>query len=171
MRIFLIGLPGSGKSTIGRKLAKLLEFEFFDTDDEIIRLEKRSIEDIFQQEGETYFRGKEAEVLKQTILLPNTVISTGGGTPCFFNNMELINQNGVSIFLNVPIQVILRRLKTGRNKNRPMVAGKSDDQLLEFLIAKHKERYPFYSKANIEIDDSEISGESLLKLLRSKAIV
>ena len=171
MKIFLIGLPGSGKSTLGKKLSLELGYKFFDTDDEIIRLEKRTIEEIFANEGEVYFRKKENEILNHLLAEANAVISTGGGTPCFFDNIQVINNNGISIFLNIELDAVAGRLKKGKNNNRPMVAGKTDSELLEFLQNKHAERLPFYSKASIEIEDEKMSVGALVNLLKIKSLI
>jgi shikimate kinase len=168
MKIFLTGLPGSGKSTFGRKFAQFLGYRFVDTDDEIIRKEKMTIEEIFSTKGEQYFREKERDMLREVVANDDIVISTGGGTPCFFDNMEFINERGLSIFLNVPVKTIAKRLKKGRNKNRPMVAGKSDTELLHFLETKYTERHPFYSKAKHEIISESISHEQLMEELKGK---
>lgn len=171
MKIFFVGLPGSGKTTLGRALARCLNYEFLDTDDEIIRSEGKSIEAIFQVQGENYFREQEHLTLLRIISKENAVVSTGGGLPCFFNNMDLINENGLSIFINVPTVSIANRLKQGKNKNRPMVTGKSDAALLDFLETKYKERIPFYSRAKHEIRDESLGPMELVAELRYKKLL
>jgi shikimate kinase len=171
MKIFLIGLPGSGKSTFGLKLSRYLGIEFIDTDDEIIRAEEENIETIFQKKGEAYFREKEHSALLKVAECPEAVISTGGGTPCFFNNMEIINSNGISLFLNIPLEVIVKRLMKGKNKNRPMVVGKSYEQLMDFLKKKYEERLPYYSLAKYEIASDRTSFEALMTALKEKGFL
>src|SRR5688572_1061429 len=101
MKLFLVGLPGSGKSTIGKQLSNLLNLPLVDTDDLIIQKEKSTIEEIFKYHGENYFRELEKKTLHELIASDKLIISTGGGLPCFFDNMEVINKNGISIYLNV----------------------------------------------------------------------
>lgn len=166
MRIFLIGLPGSGKTTLGKQLAVGLKYEFIDMDDVIVEEEGKSINEIFSQNGEDYFRKKENEVLKKLILEDNIVVSTGGGVPCFFDNIDLINNGGVSIFLDVPPKSITKRLMSQKTENRPLVNGKSEQELLEFLEKKREERFPFYSKAKLVIGGEKITVALLMEEVR-----
>src|SRR6188768_135637 len=99
MLIFLIGLPGSGKTTLGKQLAERLGYAFVDTDEEIVKREGRSIPDIFTQDGEDKFRLMEKEVLEELVGKTNTVVSTGGGLPCFHQNMFMIRNKGMAIYL------------------------------------------------------------------------
>ena len=164
--IFLIGLPGSGKTTIGKNLSSLLDIPFLDTDERIVEKEKRSIDDIFLAEGEEYFRKLEKQVLQDLLTNDtNAVISTGGGLPCFFDNMEQINKKGVSVFLNVPPETIADRLWNQRDHNRPMIKGKSKDELLKFLKKKSEERCLYYSKATYTFSGDTISAEEIKKSL------
>src|ERR1700740_717154 len=100
MRLFLIGLPGSGKSTIGKELSRLLQLPLMDTDDEICKREKLTVEEIFTSKGEPYFRELEKNLLAELVQSYNGIVSTGGGLPCFFDNIEVITKNGVGVFLN-----------------------------------------------------------------------
>ncbi|HSZ24234.1 MAG TPA: shikimate kinase [Cytophagaceae bacterium] len=161
MNVYLIGLPGSGKSTLGRELAKLIHFTLVDLDTEIIQKEGKSIETIFKDSGENYFRQREQEVLQNLSQKDRQLISTGGGTPCFFNNMEYINKNGVSLFIDVPIETLQQRLIGQRTQNRPLLEGKTDEDILLFLKQKYVERIPFYSKATITIKGSNIKAKEL----------
>jgi shikimate kinase len=162
MKLFLIGLPGSGKSTIGKDLSKKLNYQLIDTDDVISKKEGCSIEEIFGSKGENYFRKLESDTLKEVIKSDNTIISTGGGTPCFFNNMELINNNGLSVFLNIPLSDITKRLLDSPQKNRPLIQGKNPEQIERFLEEKIKERIPFYSKASIEFTDPLVTANKII---------
>ena len=159
MKIFLIGLPGSGKSTLGKELSEKLNYHLIDTDDVIRKKEGCGIEEIFANKGEDYFRKIESDTLREIIKTDNTVISTGGGTPCFFDNMEVINRNGISVFLNIPLSHIAKRLLDSPDTNRPLIQGKNPEQIQKFLEEKTKERLPFYSKAKIEFTDPLITGE------------
>jgi shikimate kinase len=171
MKIFLIGLPGSGKSTIASELCQLLNYKLIDTDEEISKKEKSSIEEIFSTKGESYFREAERDTLRLVIKNENSVISTGGGTPCFFDNMETINKHGISIFLNVPLEEITTRLLAHPNKNRPLILGKSPEQLMEFLKEKMKERKPYYEKANVEFRKADLKAKDIVKELKAKGIL
>jgi shikimate kinase len=171
MRIFLIGLPGSGKSTLGFELCQLLNYKLIDTDEEICKKGKSSIDDIFRTKGENYFREIERETLNEVIKTENSIISTGGGLPCFFDNMEVINKSGISVFLNVPLEEISKRLLVHANKNRPLVLGKTSDQLMEFLKEKYKERSPFYNKANIEFNKGNLKAEDILNKLKEEGFL
>ncbi len=170
MKLFLIGLPGSGKSTLGVKLAELLNFEFLDTDAIIVKTEGLTINEIFHQFGEEHFRRLEESTLKQLNHLDNIVISTGGGLPCFFDNMNLIKSMGFSIYLNVSPEVITERLYAVNDQSRPMVKGKSKEDMLAFLIQKCAERTDFYKRANLEISDGT-SPDEVIKLLKEKKVI
>jgi shikimate kinase len=170
MKIFLIGLPGSGKSTLGVQLAQLLTFDFLDTDELIVRTESMTINEIFQQYGEDHFRKIENATLKQLGTLSNTVISTGGGLPCFYDNMDLILSMGFSIYLNVAPEVIAERLYSVNDQTRPMVKGKSKEEMLAFLIQKYDERKGTYQKANLEISESTTADE-IVELLKAQKVI
>jgi shikimate kinase len=171
MKIFLIGLPGSGKSTIASDLCQLLNYKLIDTDEEIIKKEKSSIDEIFSTKGESYFRETERDILRQVIKNENSVISTGGGTPCFFDNMETINKHGISIFLNVPLEETAARLLNHPNKNRPLIVGKSPEQLMEFLKEKMKERKAYYEKATVAFHQADLKAKDIVKELKAKGLL
>ena len=147
MKIFLVGLPGSGKSFIGKQLAESIQLPFIDLDEAIMVQEGISVSEIFATKGEGYFRQVEATVLRNQISVDDFVMATGGGTPCFFDNMDLMNDNGVSIFLNTPTSVIAERLISEQKNSRPLLANESNIELaLEHLL---NARFPFYSQATI----------------------
>lgn len=147
MRIFLIGFMGSGKSHNGKKLAQALNYNFIDLDDYIEEKAKQSIEQIFQQEGETYFRHLEQTCLKSMTQFNNIVVSTGGGAPCFSDNMQWMKEHGISIFLNPPVDVLLHRLLP-RTAHRPLLKGKSKAELRQYIQHKLDERMPIYNQAD-----------------------
>ena len=135
-KIFLIGLPGAGKTTMGLNLAHQLGIQFVDLDQDIEKSEKLPISQIFQEKGEAHFRQLEKVHLEKVINTIKTfVMSTGGGTPCFFNNMELMNQAGITVFVNTPIDLIKQRLEN--DTSRPLMKSNS----LEDLLAKRIEWY------------------------------
>ena len=155
MRIFLIGMPGSGKTRIGRALAKRLQMPFFDLDHEIEQEEKKSIPEIFHIEGEDYFRTVEKDVLRKVIgREKQCVLATGGGAPCFFDNMAYMNQNGITIFLNVPLEDLYQRLVKRGTNIRPLLKDKTSGELKIELQQKFNDRIPYYCHANQEITTS-----------------
>lgn len=152
MKIFLLGLTGAGKSTIGKLLANKLSFPFIDLD-EVIRFEtRRSIEDIFEKEGEAHFRKLESKYLRNIAKVDRRVIATGGGTPCFGDNMDFIKNNGLSIFLYTPPELVADRLYDTDSSQRPMLKGKNKEELRDFLQGKLQERLSFYTRADFSID-------------------
>ncbi len=163
--IFLIGMPSSGKSTLGRKLADVLHYRFIDTDRLITRAEGLTIQDIFAKYGEAYFRELERQTLHSIQPGASLVVSTGGGMPCSDSNMAYINQTGISIFLDVSPDVLLRRMKAHATTDRPLYNPYNPD-LLATLQARHKARLPFYGQANI-IVSGETTHLTLLKELES----
>ena len=148
MNIVLMGYMGSGKSVVGKQVAQKLNMQFIDLDDFIEEKEKLTIADIFQQKGEIYFRMKEGTYLEEVLKnFKNFVISLGGGTPCYGNNIEIIKNNAISIYLSASVSTIFNRLKDEKSK-RPLVASLTEDDLQEY-IAKHLfERTQFYNQAN-----------------------
>jgi len=171
MKLFLVGLPGSGKTTIGKDLSLILNIPFLDTDDIICERENTSIEEIFKLKGEDYFREYEKKVLHELIHLPEFILSTGGGLPCFFDNMEVINKSGISIFLNVPPSIICKRLWTTDNGNRPLLQGKTEEGLLDFLKLKHRERFPYYSQSKVITNGDDLSAMKLIDELKIKNLL
>ena len=163
MKIVLLGYMASGKSAIGRIVAKENKMCFIDLDDFIEEKEKLSILEIFEQKGEIYFRKKEGEYLIELLnLSENYIISLGGGTPCYGNNMEEIIKKSISFYLNASINTIFNRIKNETSK-RPLVASLGVDNLKEY-IAKHLfERRPFYEKAthSIVVNDKNINEIAL----------
>lgn len=154
--IYLIGFMGSGKTTIGHALAKALHYEFVDMDHYIEKQQQLSIADIFMQQGEESFRLIESQALDQLSKDKNIVISTGGGTPCFHDNMSIIRQSGVSIYLKCSIDSLHQRLK--HSQERPLVSNKSDKELKRYIRETLSTRKEFYQKADIRvIADVEIA--------------
>ena len=135
MRIFLTGFMGSGKSYAGKRLAERLDFSFIDLDEYLEEKENCSISSIFQEKGEAHFRNLERQYLHEMIQYEQIIISTGGGTPCFFDNMNWINNNGVSIFLQTSVEVIVQRLQKEKD-HRPLIAGLSKEELSQFVSQK-----------------------------------
>ena len=154
-RIFLVGLPGSGKSTVGAYLAKALNYTFQDLDDQIEKVAGRSIADIFEREGEDYFRKREATQLRQ-MMDEKMVVATGGGAPCFLDGMKWMNENGFTIFLNPPLETSVERIS--KEAHRPLI-GDAPEETLRNLLSK---RMPHYRQAKMEsslMESCEILAE------------
>ena len=145
-RIFLIGYMGAGKTTLGRALAKELKIEFLDLDNYIEERLCKSISQIFAEKGEEGFRDIERRMLHEAGEFENVVISTGGGTPCFFDNIEYMNGQGTTVFLDVPVERLFIRLSIARKK-RPLIMEKNDEELRSFITEQLAKRLPHYSKA------------------------
>lgn len=165
MRIYLLGMMGSGKSTVGRKLANKISYDFLDLDDMIEDKIGMSIADFFATEGEEKFRFIEQETLRETFQLENVIVSTGGGVPCFFNNIEEINQNGVSCYLQADVGVLLSRLK-GAIEQRPLLNKLgSDEKIKEYLSELLLKREQFYTKAHKIVPAIDVSAAKLMDVL------
>lgn len=155
MKIFLIGFMGSGKTHRGRQLSEKLGLPLFDLDEQIVNSEGRDITRIFAEEGEEYFRLKEKEILHIiTESHSSFVMACGGGAPCYFNNIEYMNQSGITVFLNAPLQVLFKRLIKER-EHRPLLKALSDDQLKSFISKKFSDRRIYYEQARVFIEDEE----------------
>ena len=165
MKIFLIGMMGSGKSYCAKKIAKKLKLAAYDLDNLIEMTEDLTIAEIFEEEGEEYFRKLEAKILRWFGEKKNFVLATGGGTPCFHNNIDWMNENGITIWLDEPIDVLVERLKPGK-EHRPLIKDLSDEELGSFLTNKLAERKPFYSQAKHAMAYSNITEKNLLKLIQ-----
>lgn len=167
--IFLVGMPSSGKSTLGKRLARELHYHFLDTDRLIIREEGRSIADIFTQQGEAYFREVEARVLRTIKSGGSLVVATGGGMPCFHDNMAYIRATGVSVFLDIAPDVLAQRMRTHARQfptdapERPLFDA-ADTALLDTLRQKHAHRLPVYQQADIIISGSATEQDVLNQL-------
>ncbi|WP_143960094.1 shikimate kinase [Litoribacter populi] len=162
-KIILVGMPGSGKSTLGKAVAEVLQLSFFDLDQEIEASAGLSIPEIFHHHGEGYFREMEKAALEKVLSLPEgLILATGGGAPCFYNNMELINSAGTSVFLNPSLEVLLSRIEEA--ENRPMFLGLDQDEKLAKLESLLKKRLLFYQKAQFVIENT-ISAVQLTEIL------
>ena len=145
--IFLIGYMGAGKTSVGRALAHRYGLEHIDLDWRIEQRFHQKISDIFATIGEEGFRRRERNMLHEVMGMENVVVSVGGGTPCFFDNMEQMNAEGHTIYLQCSVGVLVERIMRSQNK-RPIVANKTKEELMDF-VAKHlAEREAFYMQAN-----------------------
>jgi len=158
-RIFLIGYMGAGKSTMGKWLAQVMNLEFIDLDNFIEARQHKTIKEIFAEIGEEGFRQLERRSLEEVSQFEDVIISLGGGTPCFFDNMEVVNQAGTSVYLKPSEEVLLRRLSKGKHK-RPLLAQKSDEEILQFMREQLAWREPFYLKAHITFEASHLENKA-----------
>jgi len=166
MRIFLIGFMGSGKSTMGRALASELDLTFIDLDSFLEEKYFKTIPQIFAEEGEESFRRKERNVLEEVCSFDNVILATGGGAPCFFDNMKLMNKSGFCVFLDVDVTSLVNRLIHAKTE-RPLIKGKSPEELHEFIEGLLAKRRPFYEKARYILTGSEITANQVISLLKN----
>ena len=167
MKIFLIGLPGSGKSTIGKELAKALNLAFVDLDAEIEAKEGMPVREIFSMKAEHYYRQVESASLKEWCAKPESyLMATGGGAPCFFSNMELINESGISVFLDTSVREIARRMMKSNLATRPLLASSSLDEVKDRIEFLRSHRMPFYRQAHITVSGDEITIPQILEQLK-----
>lgn len=148
MRIYLLGYMYSGKTTLGNQLAKCLRYDFADLDQMFEFRYHTSIPIFFKRYGEEAFRKLEQQMLHTTSTMDNTVIALGGGTPCFFDNMEWINAHGKSVYLQMSVEDIISRAHRSR-KIRPVLADKTSDELHAFITHQLSQRQKFYAQAHI----------------------
>ena len=161
MLICLVGFMGSGKSYVGERLATQMNYNFIDLDTYIADNEKLTISDIFQKEGENTFRAKENKYLKVLFDEKNTVIATGGGTPCFHDNMNLMCQNGITIYLYANNTILFSRLKNERAK-RPLIANTTDEELLKIIETKVAERSSIYEQAEAIFEIKNLEDDKVI---------
>lgn len=172
MKVFLIGMPGAGKSTLGRKLAAELNLPFFDLDTEIAKAANSTIPEIFRKNGEAYFRKLESEVLKTVVFsAENLVIATGGGTPCFHNNLKFMNEKGLTVYLKASLATLTNRLLKSGLTGRPLFQNKTKDDLCQFLVATLAKRVTFYTQAGIIFESLPLTPDTvaLAEIIRKNA--
>lgn len=165
MKIFLIGFMGSGKTYWGKRLSEKLTLPFFDLDEQIETHEEKTISQIFAEEGEEYFRLLEKDTLHIiTESHESFIMATGGGTPCYFNNIEFMNKTGTSIWINTPVDLLFERLMKDK-ESRPLIKNLNDAQLKSFIIKKFSDRKIYYEQAEIVIEEDEKNLENLVEKL------
>lgn len=152
---FLIGYMGSGKTTLGRAVSARTGVRFIDLDDYIEQREGCTIREIFATRGEAAFRDIERQALAEVCAMTDTLVACGGGTPCFGDNMEVMNSRGLTVYLDAPHSSLLSRLKEGRAA-RPLIASLSDDELGEFITTQLERRLPYYTRATLSFDSSRL---------------
>ena len=155
---------GSGKSTVGRKLSSATGLNFIDLDKYIQTREGRTVNDIFIEEGEDYFRETEHRLLKEIVEKDNFILSCGGGTPCFFNNMSLMKKNGITIYLIMTVDALYSRLIHSPD-NRPLLKTISGNELRDYIVITLKERGKYYNMAHHTVEAINLKISSVVKLL------
>ena len=168
MKIFLVGFMGSGKSTFGKKLANKLEYKFIDLDDYIEEKYNTTIREIFETKGEDYFRKIERKSLLEAIEFDDVVISAGGGTPCFFDNMQIMNNSGLTIYIRQGANCLYHRLNRSK-KFRPLVQNMTHFQLIEYLETNLEKRKPFYEQAKYNILGKNLRTHQLVSIVKKES--
>jgi shikimate kinase len=155
MKVFLIGMPGSGKSTLGKELAQKLAVTFIDLDAEIERNEGQPIKTLFEIQGEPYFRQAEAAVLREvTAANQSFVMATGGGAPCFYEGIEFMNSVGLTVFLDIPVDELYHRLNGKESLQRPLLQVGSN--LTDTLYQLRSSRLKFYEQATYRLTNPDV---------------
>lgn len=162
-RIILVGYMGSGKTTVGRQLAMALGLSFYDLDWYIEMRYHRTVAQIFAERGEEGFREIERNMLHEVAEFEDIVLSCGGGTPCFYDNMDYMNSLGDTVYLQATPEVLSMHLKMGKVE-RPLIKGKSEEELIQYIKESLKTREPFYSKAKHTLDVSLLDNYEKIKI-------
>lgn len=166
-RIVLIGYMGSGKTTVGKALAKEIGLPFYDLDWYIESRMRKKVSQIFAERGEEGFRVIERNMLHEVAEFEDVVISCGGGTPCFFDNMDYLNSQAQVVYLRCEPEVLHKHLLMGKG-DRPLLKGKSPDELIQFIREQLEKRDPFYTKARYTLDVSLMDNYEKIKITIEK---
>ena len=164
-KLYIIGFMGSGKSTAGKKLAALLGWSFIDLDKKIEEQTGMTISDIFTQHGETYFRNVESAVLRSLITQKNAVISTGGGTPCYGDNMDFMLETGLTLYLKLTPGQLKGRLLNSKGE-RPLLKNLDKDNLLDFIEEKLSYREKWYCRSDITFEGNKLDISTLHSIVK-----
>lgn len=161
-RIIIIGYMGAGKTTVGKALAKAMGLTFYDLDWYIESRMRKTVKEIFDESGEEGFRRIEHNMLHEVAEFEDVVVSCGGGTPCFFDNIDYINRQGETVYLKCTTDVLYKHLKMGKTV-RPLLLNKTPDEVKTFIEAQLKQREPFYAKAKHIVDVSLMDNKEKIK--------
>lgn len=164
----MVGMPGCGKSTVGKALAKHLRYRFLDLDTRLEEQENLSVAQVFEQYGQAYFREAEAKALRQVTAEPGSggiVLATGGGAPCFHGNMDFMKQKGVVVYLQVTVAALVARLTASDLAVRPLLRGKSEPELRDYLSEVLAQREGFYAQAQVAVETDGQDAKALAKAL------
>jgi shikimate kinase len=164
MKIFLIGYMGSGKSKAGESLAKLLNLPFIETDKVVETREGKSISAIFETSGQEYFREVEKAVLHETVSVKDAVVSTGGGLPCYSDNMQWMNDNGITVYLDANPGLLFHRLSVSK-VGRPLIEKLNDVDLMEQITGHLAIRLPYYRQAKVVVPAASLNVKALAEKL------
>lgn len=167
MNLFLIGFMGSGKTTAGKKLAKKLNLEFIDMDNYLEKQQNRTINEIFATDGEGKFREIERNILNELLQKDNILVGTGGGAPCFFDNMKQMNEKALTLYLQLPPKALAHRLRNAKAE-RPLIKNKTENELIDFIEKTLEKREPFYTQAHIIINSHNLNVEETVNLIVEK---
>lgn len=160
MKIFLIGFMGCGKSTLGKKLAAKMGYDFIDLDHQLEKEVGTTVGLYFAEHGETAFREQEKKTLQNYAYPANVVVATGGGAPCYFDNMEWMNENGTTVYISLSPLALAKRLESGKDK-RPLLKDLDEAQVLSFIEGKLSEREAFYQRAAIIANGISLTADTL----------
>lgn len=166
-RIILMGYMGSGKTTVGRALAKDLNMPFYDLDWYIESRMRKTVKQIFDERGEDGFRVIERNMLHEVAEFENIVVSCGGGTPCFFDNIDYLNQQGETVYLKCTPEVLHKHLSMGKTV-RPLLLNKTPEQVKTYIEEQQQVREPFYSKAKHTVDVTLMDNYEKIKISVAK---
>lgn len=162
MKIYLLGFMGCGKTHWGKELSHKLKVPFFDLDEQIEASEGKKIVGIFAEEGEEFFRQKEKEILHLiTESHESFIMACGGGTPCFFNNIDYMNSSGTTVWINCSVDCLHSRLVKEKEK-RPLIRELTDEQLKSYIIKKFADRKIFYQQSSVIISEDDVSLEKIV---------
>lgn len=166
-KFFLTGYMGSGKSTVGEKLAAKLKYDFIDLDKLIESDYKQSIPEIFATKGEKEFRAMEHNTLKRVIEKNNVVVACGGGTPCYYDNMELMSNNGVTVYIKMSVDALADRLTNAKEK-RPLIENKTPAELRSFIKRQLEKREDIYHKAQYTVKGKDLNVDELALFVKEQ---
>ncbi len=166
-KFFLTGYMGSGKSTVGEKLAAKLKYDFIDLDKLIENDYKQSIPEIFATKGEKEFRAMEHNTLKRVIEKNNVVVACGGGTPCYYDNMELMSNNGVTVYIKMSVDALVDRLTNAKEK-RPLIENKTPADLRSFIKRQLEKREDIYHKAQYTVKGKDLNVDELALFVKKE---
>jgi len=168
MKLFLIGMMGSGKSYWKKRLSAKMKTGGYDLDFLVEAHEEKTIAELFAEDGEEYFRKSESKVLRWFAEKKAFVLATGGGTPCFHDNMKWMNQQGITVWIDEPVEILAQRLMPEKD-HRPLIKKLSDIELVGYLENKRNERLPYYGQATYHITAADINDNWFAKLIKQNA--
>lgn len=166
-RLFLTGYMGSGKSTLGEKLASKLKYSFIDLDKFIEAEYQQTIPEIFASKGEGEFRAMEHNSLKKLLEKDNVIIACGGGTPCYYDNMELMKKNGITVYIKMSVDTLVSRLTVAKEK-RPLIQNKTPEELRAFVTRQLEKREDVYHQAQYIVKGKDLKVDELASFVKEQ---